>query len=452
VRTQLPYAAIIESHDGLQKNTLEETMGRAIAESRKQPCYLEVFDGATQRFLFFRDGQIYASGAIGVTGAGQYSDSTIRDFLLAVDRMHFPQLFWYALDIKTLHSILILFQKKPGLCIQTSLVDLDELLDKIEAEGKSCIVNAVRDNFLAALRYERGVTTALCHGESSPEPREASFREEFLVKIYTITAEEPVTIGIYEDLLVSYSSDARTIPEGFEGSFEELFLSKPPMVSLRFKDKELDHWVFDKPRLKIGRTPDNDIIIDNLAVSRLHAILENEKGSYYIRDCDSLNGTVVNGKKVGRARLNDGDVVSIGKHSIVFRRQGGRAVPAGDAIDGFDQTMVIMTGAQPVPAPEPTSQPTRQPRLVIKTEWGDRIVQIDKDKVTIGRDEGADIAIDGVFVAKLHAEIVRNEDRFIIRHVGGLRKVTVGGKSVREVELSDNDEIKIAKGEFIFQE
>jgi len=453
VRTQLPYAAIIESHDGLQKNTLYETMWRALADSRKRPCCLEVFDGATQRFLFFRDGQIYASAAIGVAGASQYSDSTIREFLLAVDHMHFPQLVWYALDSKILHSILILFQKKPGLCVQTSLVDLDELLDKIEAEGKSCIVSAVRDNFLAVLRYEKGATTALCHGECLPQPREASFREEFLVKIYTITTEKPVTIGLYEDLLVSYSSDARTIPEGFEGSFEELFLSKPPMVSLRFKDRELDHWVFDKPQLKIGRTPDNDIVIDNLAVSRLHAILENDKGSYYVRDCDSLNGTVVNGKKVGRARLNDGDVVSIGKHSIVFRRQGGRALPVEDAIQGFDQTMVIKTGAQPVaPVPRPSPQPVRQPRLVIKTEWGDRIIQIDKDKVTIGRDEEADIAIDGVFVAKLHAEIVRNEDRFIIRHVGGLRKVTVGGKSVREVELSDNDEIKIAKGEFIFQE
>jgi pSer/pThr/pTyr-binding forkhead associated (FHA) protein len=57
-----------------------------------------------------------------------------------------------------------------------------------------------------------------------------------------------------------------------------------------------------------------------------------------------------------------------------------------------------------------------------------------------------------MFVAKKHAEIVREEDRVVLRHLRGLRKVSVSGKSVREVELKNNDEIKIAKDEFIFQE
>jgi len=343
--------------------------------------------------------------------------------------------------------------------VQTALLDLDELLDKIESEGKTCIVSATRENFLAVLRYEKGKTSALCHEESVLQPREGSFREEFLVKIYTLSTEQPITIGLFEDLLVCYAPDAKTIPESFTGNFEELYLSKPPMVSLRFKDKEIDHWVFDKGELRIGRTPDNDIVIDNLAVSRLHAVLEEEKGNFYVRDCDSLNGTELNGQKVGRARLGDGDQINIGKHSIVFRRQGGQDVPAEDTIQGFDQTMIINRRAvEAPPAGQPEAPPAKpatpgekQPRLIMKTEFGDRVIEI-RDAMTIGKDVGADIAIEGLFVAKRHAEIVREDGRVYIRHLGGLRKVTVGGRSVREVELSDNDEIKIAKEEFIFQE
>ncbi|MGD8412826.1 MAG: FHA domain-containing protein, partial [Candidatus Latescibacterota bacterium] len=261
-----------------------------------------------------------------------------------------------------------------------------------------------------------------------------------------------------EDLLVTYASDAKTVDDKFDGNFEDLYLAKPPVVSLQFKDKEIDHWVFDRPQFKIGRTPDNDIVIDNLAVSRLHAVLEEEKGNYYVRDCDSLNGTLLNDQKVGRAKLEDGDEVCIGKHTIQFRRQGGQAVPAGETIQGFDQTMIINTAVDAVQIPQEHPQAIKQtrsrtnPRLIIKTEYGDRVVELKNRSLTIGSDMTADVIVEGLFVAKKHAEIVREEDRVVLRHLGGLRKVSVRGKSVREVELKNNDEIKIAKDEFIYQE
>jgi pSer/pThr/pTyr-binding forkhead associated (FHA) protein len=357
-----------------------------------------------------------------------------------------------------LHSLLILFQKKPALRVETTLVDLDELLDKIEEEGKSCILSASHENFVALLRYEKGVVEALFHDASLPSPREGTFREEFLVKIYTITAEKQLTINVYEDLLVTYASDAKTTDEHFDGNFEDLFLAKPPMISLQFKDKEIDHWVFDRPHFNIGRTPDNDIIIDNLAVSRLHAVLEEEKGNYYVRDCDSLNGTLLNNQKVGRAKLDDGDEVCIGKHTIAFRRQGGQAVPVGETIQGFDQTMIINTAVDAVHVPQEypeavrSSKSNKAPRLIMKTEYGDRVIELKNESLVIGSDLESDVVVEGLFIAKKHAEIVRRDDRVIIRHLRGLRKVCVCGKSVRETELKNNDEIKIAKEEFIFQE
>jgi pSer/pThr/pTyr-binding forkhead associated (FHA) protein len=355
-----------------------------------------------------------------------------------------------------LHSVLILFQKKPALRVETTLVDLDELLDKIEVEGKSCIISATHENFIAMLRYEKGSVEALFHEQSLPTPREGTFRDEFLVKIYTITAEKQLTIDLYEDLLVTYASDAKTIDDHFDGNFEDLYLAKPPVVSLQFKDKEIDHWEFDRPQFKIGRTPDNDIVIDNLAVSRLHAVLEEEKGNYYVRDCDSLNGTLLNSQKIGRARLENGDEIYIGKHTIAFRRQGGQAIPVGETIQGFDQTMIINTNADgvhiPQEAPQVRPKPEKSPRLIMKTEYGDRVIELTNGSLAIGSDLGSDVVVEGMFIAKKHAEIVKENDRVILRHLRGFRKVSVSGKTVREIELKNNDEIKIANEEFIFQE
>jgi pSer/pThr/pTyr-binding forkhead associated (FHA) protein len=197
-------------------------------------------------------------------------------------------------------------------------------------------------------------------------------------------------------------------------------------------------------------------VIDNLAVSRLHAVLEEEKGNYYVRDCDSLNGTLLNNQKIGRARLQDGDEVCIGKHTIVFRRKGGQAVPVGETIQGFDQTMIINTSGDAVHIPQEQPslrpKPVKTPRLIMKTEYGDRVIELKNDTLIIGSDLASDVVVEGLFVAKKHAEIVREDNRVILRHVKGLRKVSVSGKPVREIELKNNDEIRIAKEEFIFQE
>jgi len=461
VRTNIPCTRPLESHENFSQEKLDEVLRRALDASASNPGCVEVFDQAQQRFLFLRDKQVYSAGVI---RAGQFETTTIREFLLATARMSFPGIARYELNTKILHSLLILFQKKPALRVLTSLVDLDEVLDRIEAERKSCIVSAARESFLAILRYERGTATALCHEESAPVPREASFRDEFLVKIYTISAEQPLTISLFEDLLVTYAEDAKTIPLDFTGRFEDLYLSRPPVVSLQFKGREVDHRVFDQPRLNIGRTPDNDIVIDNLAVSRLHAVLEEEKGVYYVRDCDSLNGTVVNGQKVGRARLEDGDTISIGKHTIVFRLQGGRDVPAGETIAGFDQTVIITPGSAP-PAPAPRAQAShgaggdtdaapgrKHPRLVMHTDYGTRVIELREDRLVIGRDLEADVAVEGLFVAREHAEIIRKDGRTFVRRIGGLRRVRVDGRAVREAELKNQSEIRIASGVFIYEE
>ncbi len=473
VRTAIPHAAVLGESGEVTKASLNDLIRRAIDASAAKPCALEVYDSVTQRVLFLRDRQIYAAAeAVG----GQFSPTSIRDYMVGVTQMNFPRACWYELNTKILHSLLVVSQKKPALRVATNLVDLDELLDRIEAEGKSSIVAATREDFFALLRYEKGRAAALCMELSSATPREGSFREEFLVKAYTRSAEKPLTISLYEDFLVSYAPDAKNLPDTFNGRFDDVFLSKPPVVALRFKDREIGRWEVDRPRLRIGRTPDNDIVIDNLAVSRLHALIEEEKGGYFVRDCESLNGTEVNGSRITRRKLEDGDEISIAKHTILFRLQGGHAVSEPETIAGFDQTMIFQRSAlaggaapstplhTPPPAPAPGgSEDTRTatiesvdarrtPRLVVRTEFGDRVVEIESEGVVIGKDQDADVHVDGMFVAGRHVEIVRENGRTILRRVGGLRPVRVGRRTVKEVELKDNDEIQIASESFVFHE
>ncbi|MGA1824090.1 MAG: FHA domain-containing protein [bacterium] len=81
----------------------------------------------------------------------------------------------------------------------------------------------------------------------------------------------------------------------------------------------------DKPILRMGRNPNNDIYIDDKVVSKEHAVIEigddeDQEGlkAYYIRDLGSINSTYVNGKKITRQKLYSNDIIRIGVNTFKF--------------------------------------------------------------------------------------------------------------------------------------
>ncbi len=74
----------------------------------------------------------------------------------------------------------------------------------------------------------------------------------------------------------------------------------------------------EKDETSIGRSPDGDIFLDDITVSRRHALLIRKGDGYYIQDHGSLNGTYVNRVRVETQRLSDGDQLQIGKYKLTF--------------------------------------------------------------------------------------------------------------------------------------
>ncbi|HKG16226.1 MAG TPA: FHA domain-containing protein [Solirubrobacteraceae bacterium] len=71
-------------------------------------------------------------------------------------------------------------------------------------------------------------------------------------------------------------------------------------------------------RLAIGRRPESDIFLDDVTVSRDHAVLVRRGADYWLDDCGSLNGTYVNRQRVESHRLQDGDELQIGKYKLSY--------------------------------------------------------------------------------------------------------------------------------------
>jgi FHA domain-containing protein len=71
-------------------------------------------------------------------------------------------------------------------------------------------------------------------------------------------------------------------------------------------------------RMGIGRRPESDIFLDDVTVSRDHALLVRRGGEYHLDDCGSLNGTYVNRQRVDTHKLADGDELQIGKYKLTY--------------------------------------------------------------------------------------------------------------------------------------
>ena len=111
---------------------------------------------------------------------------------------------------------------------------------------------------------------------------------------------------------------------------------------LSLDNQVLAEYNMTKERYTIGRLPDNDVRIDNPAVSGHHSLIINILNDSFLEDLNSTNGTYVNGKLIKKHALQNGDVITIGHHQLRFSDQQAEEPEQ----DEFEKTMVIPAGQQ----------------------------------------------------------------------------------------------------------
>ena len=104
-----------------------------------------------------------------------------------------------------------------------------------------------------------------------------------------------------------------------DGPLDEIAAEGPALVVRSGGGRAGEHFSPEGERTTIGRSPDNDVFLDDVTVSRKHAVLVQDGGEFRIEDLGSLNGTFVNRRRIDAAtRLESGDEVQIGKYRLSF--------------------------------------------------------------------------------------------------------------------------------------
>ena len=224
----------------------------------------------------------------------------------------------------------------------------------------------------------------------------------------------------------------------------------PAHLILSLNSSVLGEFPLTKERITLGRKPENDIQVDNLAVSGQHAAIITILNDSFLEDLDSTNGTFVNGKLVKKHALKNGDVISIGKHELKYVND------EASAEDDFEKTMVIRPGMAShaaaaakaataethAPAEQANDQNFQAPAegelplgkiQVLSGPGAGKELELRKALITLGR-PGVQVAV-----------ITRRPQGYFITHVEGSQPV-VNGAAIGSTAhaLKDNDVIELA--------
>jgi len=213
---------------------------------------------------------------------------------------------------------------------------------------------------------------------------------------------------------------------------------------LSLEGQVMAEYNMNKERYTIGRLPDNDIRIDNPAVSGHHSLIINILNDSFLEDLNSTNGTYVNGKLIKKHALQHGDVITAGHHQLRFVEEDTQQ-------DEFEKTMVIQPSARPVDKLRASVETTgsrrsiasgapalKKARLqVLSGAFAGRELELTKTLTTLGRP--------GVQVAA----ITRRSEGFFIVHVdsegdNGFPLVNGSPIGATARKLADNDVIQLA--------
>jgi pSer/pThr/pTyr-binding forkhead associated (FHA) protein len=251
-----------------------------------------------------------------------------------------------------------------------------------------------------------------------------------------------------------------------------------PTLVLQCDDRVAYAYAIDNV-VTIGRLSDNRVVLDHAAVSSHHACVFSDGGQFILEDLQSTNGTFVNGRRVSRRTLRDGDVMTIGRHTILFDRtataQPGRAASA-DAVANSGETVFLDTrtlldkllvdadthrknealsarlteleqqkaAVRPAPA-EATEEASAVGVLrVVDGSTDEPLYRLEKQTSLIGKAKSSLVRLNGWFKPNVAVAITRNRQGYVATVIGGRTFINNQPLSGRRHELKDGDVLDVS--------
>lgn len=408
---------------------LANVLTESVANGTVSDGYVRAEADGREHFLFVHQGRTHSAGML---EEDRFVTRTFPEFFGAAAGAQ--RVTFQGTDAAMLLCTAVLFRKAPSAQIPARLLNSEELLYAIRETGKDAVL-VVRNGDARSLVFCKGGEPAALYAADRERFGDAPTVADRIVEYLKVNAG--CHLDLYDEIKIKPSPGAGQPFESYLAAMPRAGAParEPPSLIVRLGDRVVFRFPVTAEESVIGRGDGADLPLDNVSVSRRHAMLRLRGARLAVEDLGSDNGVVFRGQKVKTADLGPGDEVTIGKYTLIYPRYSSQAdgiqvgAPRANPAMQAEQTMMINSSKIPVAVFEHLGQKFRMGGLIFN----------------IGKDPDAHLRIGGFFVAGIHARVFRDPTgAHSLQHVAGMRSVKVNGRAVKSAELKDGDVITIA--------
>ncbi len=398
-----------------------ETVAELIDAGQCQDGRFEIETPERRLSCLIHRGQLYQAGLL---EGENYSSIPLSEFPLRAREMRPAKCRLVKSDPTEVLITAVHFAKRPALRGSVRFVDPARVLEELAHEKQDAAMSFLSSNQRTLLFLHRGKPTRLFFANPKDDPGGGSLEERMLLFAFGPTSGKGV-VEVFTDLRLTPDPDAGVPLRQLVAAANP---APPATVYIHMDGHEVRQRPFTGPSMVIGRDPKVDVFIDNLGVSRRHAMLKWEQGAFFIEDLGSSNGTFIGKDRITSHRLAPNETARLGKFDLTLVRK--------EHEEQVDETMFVSRANMFKTLPPP----------VIK---GDGVELPLRRELLVGKGQGVDLVARGWGVGAVHARVTSTETYGRAKIVCfDKRRVKVGNELFGTVEVGLDQPFKFGRTTF----
>lgn len=352
-----------------------------------------------------------------------------------------------------LKAVLTMIQCVPTTEGTSEIMEIGSVVEHLKKSAQDQLLVVGYRGELSVFYFRERQPIAGYFADASFETGEDSLEDRLLAYVYKYAGQTSLSIHVFGAMSALPAEDGVFDRGAWPETLVEHFTRPIPALLVMGADGGARRFELTAGTVSLGRGEDNDIVIEDPAISRRHLVFRREADGVTVEDCGSRNGTVFNGAPLKKATLAHGAELQIGECLIRFLGGAAPAEPADDVEHG-EETICRPSTDVSAAAPEPEPEPVLPPAAVSpQSSWVLEVVRADGSHnrlplnspvTTIGRAK-ADLVLVDTKVSRRHGELEVSPEGVIYRDTGSTNGSLLNGRAVTSALLKPGDVLKLGE-------
>ena len=359
-----------------------------------------------------------------------------------------------------LKALLTMIQCVPTTEGSTEIMEIDSVVEHVKKSSQDQLLVVGHSGDLSMFYFRESQPIAGYFADPEFEKGEDSLEERLLAYVYKYSGQASLSIHVFASMAALPADDGVFERGEWPEALVEYFTKPIPSLLVMGADGGARRFELAGSSASLGRGEDNDIVIEDPAISRRHLIFRREVDGVTVEDCGSRNGTVFNGAQLKKAMLTHGAELHIGECLIRFLGSASQAEPNRE-VDSGEETLCKPSPEFAAPHPQAVAEDAAEPAVeavepqsthresawtleVVRPDGSHNRVPLKTALTTIGRAK-ADLVIVDTKVSRRHGELEVGPAGVTYRDTGSTNGSLLNGRAVTSALLKVGDVLKLGE-------